>query len=149
MHIDQRVVNDSAGRSQPTAADVGWFAARQPGVVRFLERRLLRGDGDAFAVALEASWRICSVFEQNDGVVPARLPYSLLDRAADGVTRQSVSLPAAEGCANRQPALCAWVDALLADPVLPLDRAETEAVGVALFALVYALDEASFGREVI
>lgn len=149
MHIDQRVVNDSAGRAQPNAGDVGWFAAHQPGVVRFLERRLLRGDGDAFAVALEASWRICLIFEEHDGVMPPRLGFSLLDRAADGVTRQSVSVPSAEGCVNRQPALCQWVAALLDDPPLPLGPAEIESVGIALFSLVYALDEASFGRDVI
>ena len=149
MHIDQRVVNDSAGGAQPTAAQVGWFAARQPGLVRFLERRLLRGDGDAFAVALEASWRICGVFERNDGVAPRRLAFSLLDRASDGVARQSASRRSVEGCASRQPALCEWVNTLLDDPPLPLNPQETSAVGKALFALVYALDEASFGREVI
>ena len=68
MHIDERTVGDTMSATPPDASKVGWFAARQPGIVRFFEQRLLRPDGDAFGVALEAAWRIYRVFEYRDAL---------------------------------------------------------------------------------
>ena len=140
---------DLGSAETPDAAQVGWFAARQPGIVRFLEERLLVGDGDAFGVALEAAWRICLAFQQRDGLPPPRAARSLLERAETAVLRE-VRHPGAfaDGCARRQPELCRWVVRLTEDPPLPLTPDEATAVGAALAAVVYSLDELTTGRQV-
>jgi hypothetical protein len=133
----------------PDAAQVGWFAARQPGIVRFLEERLLVGDGDAFGVALEAAWRICLVFQDRDGLPPPRAPRSLLERAEAAVAREARHPGAfADGCAARQPELVRWLVGLADDPPIPLAANEATAVGSALAAVVYSLDELTTGRQV-
>lgn len=131
----------------PDATEVGWFAARQPGIVRFLEERLLRGDGDSFGVALEAACRICAVFETRDGVPPPRVARSLLERAEVAVLAEARHAGAyADGCAARQPELCRWLAGYVADPPVPLTRSESAEVGCVLASLIYALDELTSGR---
>ena len=146
MHVSER---DVVAGSPPEATDVGWFAARQPGIVRFLEDRLLVGDGDAFGVALDASWRVCAAFEARDGVPPPRVARSLLDRA-DGAARREAGHAGAfaDGCAQRQPALCGWLIGLLGDPPVPLDPGDRQRVGESLVAVIYALDQVTTGRPV-
>ncbi len=133
----------------PDAGAVGWFAARQPGVVRFLEERLLVGDGDAFGVALETAWRICTAFELRQGVPPPRVPRTLLERAETAVLREARHPGAyADGCAARQPALCTWLAHVIDTPPVPLAADEKRAAGACLAAIVYALDELTTGRQV-
>ena len=128
---------------------VGWFAARQPALVRILASTL--GDGsDAFAVALDGAWRLASVFELRDGVPPRRLSEDQLDRsrriaALEGISGQVL----ADGGASRQPQLCRWVAGYVADPPLPLTPDESSAVGRLLVALLYALDDATRGAPVV
>jgi len=149
MHIDERSVCEALSGSQPGASEVGWFAARQPGVVRFLEERLLLPDGDAFGVALEGAWQIWAVFRQRDGLPPARVERSLLDRAERALLREAQSdWSLDDGCAHRQPALCRWLEAYVSNPPVPLTVDESIRVGMALAAVVYSLDEMTTGRQV-
>lgn len=149
MHVDERVVRmtERVGSEQ-----VGWFAARQPGVVGFLEQRLGAGRGldrDAFAVALDAARYIAAAFQRRHGVLPPRVPRPLLDQAEQAVAREAgPEGPPADGCAARQPALMAWVAQLVANPPVPLGSAEARAVGLALAAILYALDQVVTGRPV-
>jgi hypothetical protein len=145
MHVGERVV---AAWFAIEAPDIGWFAARQPAVVRFLEDRLAGAtdgaDSDAFGVALDAARAIASMFERQHGVPPPRVTQALLERAEEAVTGEVRA--SALGVAGRQPALAAWVGDLLAEPPVPLRPDEARAVGTALAAVIYALDEATTGR---
>jgi len=144
MHVEAHLVTDTR---EPGAVEVGWFAARQPGIIRFLEERLLGGDGDAFGVALVGAWRIASAFEGADGVPPPRVSRSLLDRAAaavDAETRHG----AADGCAARQPELVAWLGGYVGDPPAPISAAEAARVAACLAAVIYAIDQLTTGRPI-
>jgi hypothetical protein len=131
----------------PRVDDVGWFAARQPGIIRFLESRLGTGT-DACGVALDAAWRICAAFEARDGVPPGRLTEPLLERAETEAYAETPEF-ASFGWASRQPTLCAWIASHLLDPPLPLAGRELRSVGLSLAAIVYALDELTSGREIV
>ena len=142
----QRLALDQvADASTPDANEIGWFAARQPGVVAFLESRC--GATDAFAVAIEGSFRLCSTLEQRDGVPPARIPTSLLERAEESLELEALA-PVAGGCADRQPDLVAWIAALAHNPPIPLSAAEARTLTASLLAILYALDELTTGRPV-
>jgi hypothetical protein len=147
MHVGERVV---AALSAPETPEIGWFAARQPAVVRFLEDRLAgtanEADRDAFTVALDAARTIGSMFEQQHGVPPARVQQAQLERAEEAVVGE-VRGPGF-GIATRQPALANWLAGLLAEPPVPLTLAETRSVGTALAAIIYALDEVTTGRPI-
>jgi len=159
MHLegwDRRVAAENnepsaqATKMEPKRAEeVGWFAVRQPGIVRFLEQRLLHGDGDAFAVALEAAVEICGVFGRRDRLPPRRVERSLLERAESAVLQESSYGDAfPDGCASRQPELCTWLVDHLHSLPLPLDADELAAVGTCLFAIVYVFDEQITGRQI-
>jgi hypothetical protein len=141
MTIHERTIAAHAQTPCPGAEQVGWFAARQPAVIRFLEARLLSQDGDAFAVGLEGAWQMCELFQSIDGVPPPRLTSSVLDRVAHAVERGDDLL-----AVRRQLALLEWVAYWVAAPPVPLRPDEREAVGIALTAIACALDEATTGR---
>lgn len=61
------------------AEQVSWFAIRQPGVIKMLERELWDGDGDAFAVALDAVCRVAMRVAELDGGPPPRLTLAMLE----------------------------------------------------------------------
>ena len=148
MEISERGLGATLASAEVGAREVGWFAVRQPGIVRFLEERLLAPDGDAFAVGLEAAWRIWAVFQARDGVPPARIEHSLLERAEQAVIAETRVWALADGCALRQPGLCRWLAHLTDDPPLPLTAGEAGQVGTSLAAVIYALDEVTTGRAV-
>ncbi len=62
------------------AEEISWFAIRQPAVVKMLERELWDGDGDAFALALDAACRVAARVTHLDGAPPPRLSHELLDQ---------------------------------------------------------------------
>jgi hypothetical protein len=149
LQIDERTVGEGMADKQPDAGEIGWFVARQPGIVRFLEERLFgEADGDAFGVALEAALRICRVFEKRDGLAPERLRRSLLERAEEAVMLEARSSNVRDGCAARQPELVRTIARLLSRPPTPLRKHERNEIGMALLAVVYALDEVTTGRQV-
>src|SRR5687768_6268265 len=78
--------------SELDAEEVSWFAIRQPAVVKLLERELWDGDGDAFAVALDAVCRVAARVTELDGGPPPRLSHALLEQGLllarhDGIDR--------------------------------------------------------------
>lgn len=128
---------------------VGWFAARQPAVIRILADELPEG-GDAYAVALDGAWRLASVFELRDGVAPRRLEDESLLRARAAVAAESISGQVrADGGAARQTELCLWIAAYVVDPPVPLTRDEIHAVGDVLIAVLYAFDAATRGPAAV
>lgn len=147
MHVGERVVAASVALGAP---DIGWFAARQPAVVRYVEDRLggaVHGaDRDAFVVALDAARAIEGMFERQHGVPPPRVTQSLLERAEEAVIAEARAR--AVGFAARQPALAAWVAGILAEPPVPVAADEIRVVGTVLAAVVYALDQVTTGRAI-
>jgi len=131
------------------AKQVGWFAARQPGVIGFLEERLLRSAGDVFAVALEASWQLCARFTEEHGVPAKRIGRSLLERAQAAIEVEMMGTTMwGDTCAERQPELCEWVAAFCQDPPTLVTAAERRKLLAVLLSVVYALDEQATGRPV-
>jgi hypothetical protein len=80
------------------AEDISWFAIRQPSMVKLLERELWDGDGDAFALALDAACRVSARVTHLDGVPPPRLSRELLE--------QGLALARQDGV---DPALGRWL----------------------------------------
>ncbi|ACY13133.1 hypothetical protein [Haliangium ochraceum] len=153
MQLSERVISSTTTRPD---ADIGWFAARQPAVLRFLEDRLVHAgrlwDHDAYAVALDAAQRLAAMFEEALGVPAQRISHALLERAEEAVLsegqRAAAGAAARDGLAARQPALMVWLARLTAEPAVPLSVDETRALGLALAAVAYAFDEVASGRPV-
>jgi hypothetical protein len=135
----------AAGRVELDASRVAWFAARQPGIVGFLEARC--GAGDGLAVAIDAAWRMCAAFEARDGVPPRRVTSCVLERAEAITWAAGGAGPRARERGDEPPELVAWVAAWASDPPLPLSAAERRDVLGALVAVVYALDHVAAGRS--
>ena len=148
MLPSELALRDLLNEGPPEPAEIGWFVARQPGIVGFLERVL--GPTDPFAVALEGGYRLCQEMERRTGVPPARVTGSLLERAhaaAQSEARAS-GAPGPDGVAVRQPELTAWVVDFVAFAAIPLTEREASAASACLAAIVYALDEVVTGRPV-
>lgn len=147
MYVGERVVAATAAQD---SSEIGWFAARQPAVLRFLEERLAStvhcADRDAFALALDAARALAAMFERQHGVPPPRVTQTLLEAAEEAVIREARACTA--GIAARQPAVAAWLAGLLAAPPVPLAAHEVGAVGMALAAVAYAFDQVTTGRSV-
>jgi len=136
----EAVVDDSS--------DVSWFAARQPGIVRYLAHRCGE-DSDAMAVALYYACAIEKAFHSTRGQAAPRVPSTLLPRAEEAfLSEASARGRPGGGLADRQPALAQMVADVVDGPPVPLTEFEATRVGVALAAVVYALDEVAFGRAV-
>ncbi len=144
MQIDERTVA-AAMASRPDMAEVGWFAARQPGVVGYLEARLGAGS-DALGVALDAAWRLCEAFHHVLGVPPGRIERTDLERAQQEVVADAAVSAAGPGA--RQPELFRWLAGEITSPSCPLDTGDRARVGTALAAVIYALDAVVTGRSI-
>jgi hypothetical protein len=107
-----------------TAKELSWFAIRQPTVVRFLERRLWAPDGDAFAVALDASCRLHAAMSISDGVEPPRVDERLL---RDGLDM------------TPPPSLCAWIGDIIAGAPVVLTSNEEHEVVKTVTAIAWSL----------
>ena len=124
------------------ASEVGWFAARQPGLIRFLEDRVGH-DGDAMAMSVDMCWRVASAFERQRGLPLPRLRNSDLTQAEVEVVSESQgAIGLANGCAHRQPELCRWLEETMADPGLPIDNALLDQVALVTAATISACDRA-------
>jgi hypothetical protein len=130
------------------AALVSWFAARQPGVVRFLASRL--GDhGDAMSLGVTYACLIHRAYERMVGLSPERASFALIERAERAFLDEALdAMKVMDGLAARQPALAQLVAGVIDAPPVPLGDDECVSVGVALAAVVYALDETTNGRSV-
>ncbi len=146
MRIEERTIAAAGEDDMITASEVGWFAAKQPGLLRYLEDRLGQ-EPDAMAMALEMSWRVVNAFEMQRGLPLPRLHAAEIERAEEEVLRESRGeLSLANGCAYRQPELCRWLEAVLASPALPLSTAALEQVALATAATISACDTAQHAR---
>jgi hypothetical protein len=141
MQIDERVLQEVVGGPAPDPGQVGWFAARQPGLFRFLDERLGEGS-DAFGVAVDAAWRIAKAFEGNGGA--RRIGYPVLERAESALVDEA-SLRVVHGSASRQPIVLEWVASYFGDPPLPLGKTDAQTASTSVAAFVYALDQAATG----
>jgi len=138
---------DSVAQAWPDGDELGWFAVRQPGVLRFLETRL-GDDDDALAVGLATTWRVFAAYRQQEGLPSPRLEQDMLGRALYAVVREVCGPVSYEGIAERQPELCGFVYRVLAEPPFPLTRAQEAALAQSLWAIIYALDESVNGRPI-
>lgn len=140
--IEERTVALARNADLEQASEVGWFAARQPGLIRFIEDRLGQS-GDAMAMAVDMCWRVTSAFERQRGLPLPRLRSTELDQAEIEVVRESQgSLPLANGCAHRQPELCHWLEDMIANPSLPIDNRWLDQVALVTAATISACDRA-------
>jgi hypothetical protein len=130
------------------ATRVSWFAARQPAIVRYLALRC--GDGtDAMAVALHYATVIERSFHEALGGPPPRVIWARLGCAEAAFTNEARTRGRdGGGLVERQPALAQLIADVVASPPVPLADPEAARMGVALAAVVYALDEAAYGRPV-
>tara|TARA_R110002096_G_scaffold16898_11_gene58047 strand:+ start:18750 stop:19235 length:486 start_codon:yes stop_codon:yes gene_type:complete len=140
MVVDERTVALAVSDDIAMASEIGWFAARQPGLMRFVEDRLGH-DGDATAMAVDLCWRVVAAFERKRGLPMPRIASPELERAEEEVTLEAQGdLDLATGCAHRQPDLCRWLEAALATPILPIPPALQVQVGLLVAATISACD---------
>jgi hypothetical protein len=140
MLVDERTVALAVSDDVAMASEVGWFAAKQPGLLRFVEDRVGH-NGDATAMAVDLCWRVVAAFERKRGLPMARLAVTELEHAEEEVTRESQGgLDLATGCAHRQPDLCRWLEAAMAAPLLPLEPASHDQVALIVAATISACD---------
>ncbi len=124
------------------ASEVGWFAARQPGVLRFIEDRVGHS-GDAMAMAVDMCWRVTSAFERQRGLPLPRIQTPDLERGEIEVLRESQGgLALANGCAHRQPELCRWLEDRMRNPDLPIGDRLLDQVALITAATISACDRA-------
>lgn len=142
MIINERTVALASSDDGLQASEVGWFAAKQPGLLRFIEDRLA-GEQDALAMAVDLCWRVVAAFEQQHGLPLARIHTSELERAEEEVVRESQGqLVLANGCAHRQPELSRWLEAALMSPALPIDKVSLDRIALLAAATISACDRA-------
>src|SRR5688572_18358696 len=98
MEVHERILQAVTAEAPPEA---GWFAARQPGIVRYLELRF-RALNEAFAVALHAASLVHAAYEKTLGVPPRRIPSQDLERAEEAVVAEC-DAPVPPGFVARQP----------------------------------------------
>ena len=142
MELDARTVASTMA-SRPDVAAVGWFVARQPGIVGYLEARCGAGS-DALGFALDAAWRLCEAFHHVLGVPPGRVARVDLELAQRAVI-DDAGHPGT-GLGARQPELFRWLAEEIADPRAPVGPGDRARVGTALASVIYALDAVVTGR---
>jgi hypothetical protein len=140
MLVDERTVALAVTDDMAMASEVGWFAAKQPGLLRFVEDRVGH-DGDATAMAVDLCWRVVAAFERKRGLPMPRLATCELERAEEEVTLEAQGdLDLATGCAHRQPDLCRWLEVSMSAPLLPVEPAVHDQVALLVAATISACD---------
>src|SRR5512147_1459479 len=114
MEVLERSVKEAVHRveAEPGVGDASWFAARQPGVIKYLEMRC--GRDESMGVALMAALAVHGAFERALGIPPPRLLSSALERAEEQVVAQTRA--AEPGFVARQHALAEFVAGVVAAP---------------------------------
>ena len=140
MEVHERALTEAVHRveAEPGTGDAAWFAARQPGIIRYLEARL--GRDDLMGVALMAAFAIHAAFERTLGVPPPRVPSSALEWAEGIVAAEARD--GAPAIVARQQALAGFVAGVVAVPPVPLAEDEAGRLGLVLAAIVQAFDTA-------
>jgi hypothetical protein len=143
MVIQERTVEMAQNRDVAQASEVGWFAARQPGLLRFIEDRVGSSE-DAMAMAVDMCWRVTSAFERQRGLPLPRISSAELERAEVEVMSESQGgLSLATGCAHRQPELCHWLEDRMVNAALPIDKSLLDQVALITAATISACDWAA------
>jgi hypothetical protein len=140
MEIHERSVQEAVHKveAEPGTGDAAWFAARQPGIIRFLELRC--GRDDAMGAALMTTLAIHTAFERALGVPPPRLLSSAVERAEERVLAEAQG--GGPRFAHRQPALAELIAGVVASPPVPLSDDEATRLALVLAAVVDAFDDA-------
>jgi hypothetical protein len=140
MEVEDRILYEAIHRVEvePGTGDAAWFAARQPGVVKYLESRL--GRDDTMGVALMVAFAIHSAFERALGVPPPRVGSSALEWAEGCVAVEAQD--GAPAFVMRQQALAGYIANVVAAPPIPLGDDEAGRLGLVLAAIVSAFDRA-------
>lgn len=139
MPINERILSHVDAWS---SSGTGWFAARQPGIVRFFSDRL---SGDALALGLACARQISLAFEHCERAGREVLASADLEEAEVAAYHEAHNRVLRGMYAERQAALIHWIAELMADPPVPLDRKERRDVGMALVAVTYAYEQAILG----
>ena len=114
--------------SELDAEEVSWFAIRQPAVIKLLERELWDGDGDGFAVGLDAVCRVAMRVAALDGAPPPRLTGAHLEHGL---------MLARDGEIDR--ALARWVRWCIDAAPVVLDAAQERVVLDCVAAMLWAI----------
>ena len=138
MEVEERALTEALHRvdAEPGTGDAAWFAARQPGVIKYLEDRL--GRDDTMGLALMAAFAIHAAIEKTLGVPPPRVPSSAFERAEDTVAAEARA--GAPTFVARQQALTAFIAGVVAAPPVPLADDVAGRLGLVLAAIVQAFD---------
>jgi hypothetical protein len=136
MEVHERILLAVTSGPPP---EPGWFAARQPGIIRYLELRY-GGASEAFGVALHAASLLHAAYEKTTGAAPRRIPSQVLERAEE-IVMAECEAPVPPGFVARQPALATFVAGVVAAPPVPLDDTEQTLLGRTLAAIIVALDD--------
>jgi len=141
MEVLERELTEAIHRveAEPGTGDAAWFAARQPGVVKYLEGRL--GRDDMMGVALMAAFAIHGAFERTLGLPPPRVPSSALEWAEGTVIAEARE--GAPAFVVRQQALASFIAGVVAAPPVPLAEDEAGRLGLVLASIVHAFDRAA------
>jgi hypothetical protein len=143
MEVEGRILFEAIRRVEvePGTGDAAWFAARQPGVVKYLESRL--GHGDTMGVALMAAFAIHAAFERSLGVPPPRVPSSALEWAEGCVLAEAQAEAGEPAFVTRQQALASYVAGVVAAPPVPLSDDDAGRLALTLASVVSAFDRAT------
>jgi hypothetical protein len=146
MEIVERVIKQSMAATSlsDNGSEALWFAARQPGIVKYLESRC--EDQDSLGVAMLATLTMYDAFVRTLGQAPPRLASQALERTEAKVVAE-VQLGGPSGFAQRQRGLSHFIADVLASPPMPLGEAELNRLAVVLATMVDALDGAAFPAE--
>jgi hypothetical protein len=146
MEIEERVIKQAMAATSlsENGSEALWFAARQPGIVKYLETRCV--DPDALGVAILATLTMYDAFVRVLGKAPPRLASQALDRAEARVVAE-VQSGGPSGFAQRQRGLSAFIADMLASPPVTLGEVELNRLAVVLATMVDALDGAAFPAE--
>jgi hypothetical protein len=148
MEVHERLLQEAGGPGAAPGVGAAWFAARQPGIVAYLETRC-GARSDTLAVALGGAMTIHDAYHGSLGTPPPRVQSSLLHRAERAVLDEAAVRGGREdGLSARQPAVARFLAGLVLAPPLPLCEREAARVGMTLAAVAFALDEMATGRAV-
>jgi hypothetical protein len=147
MEIEERVIKQAmrATTLSEDGSEALWFAARQPGIVKYLESRCV--DQDALGVSILATLTMYDAIVRTLGKAPPRLASQAIERAEARVIAE-VQLGGPSRFARRQPSLAAFIADFLSSPPVPIGEVELNRLAVVLATMVDALDGAAFADEI-
>jgi hypothetical protein len=130
MEIPEPIVRSvAADLTALDADDAGWFAVRQPGILRYLEARC---HDDLLGVALAGSMAIHRMYERALGRAP-RLGSHEVEHAEQ-------ALLAGDSQLTRQPAVGSFIAQLVMSPPIMLTLGDVDRLGLVLVSVMGAYE---------